>query len=158
MTGGSLIYTDGKVLVSYGRIKLGLSDGIVLGNIVRNVGGITIELNDGTYMVSLDGYFDGSNDGKLEVLFIGESLVSTGGKVLGTIIGNVDEITLDIYVGTEIGYLDEYFDDRNDRNLESLFLLTNWDIITVMCLALMKASNLEYPVVKYLSLYLEMYM
>ena len=57
-------------------------------------------------MGSLDGYFDGSNDGKLEGLYLGCSLVKTDGKVpgsdevirlglfdgkvIGTILGNVD--------------------------------------------------------------------
>ena len=64
----------------------------------------------GTYLVSLDGSFDGFDYGNLERLFIGGSLGSTyvkapgsdegiklgstDSKVLGTILGNVDEITL----------------------------------------------------------------
>ena len=38
----------------------------------------------GTELVSLYGSFDGSNDGKLEVLFIVDSLVSTDGELLGS--------------------------------------------------------------------------
>ena len=38
----------------------------------------------GTYLVSLDGSLDGSDDGKLEVLLIGGSLGSTYGKALGS--------------------------------------------------------------------------
>ena len=39
----------------------------------------------------------------------GDSLGSTYGKVLGTILGNVDEITLRIDFGRELGSLDVSF-------------------------------------------------
>ena len=64
----------------------------------------------------MDRYFDGSNDGKLEGLLLGDSLGSTHskvlgsneviklgsiyGKVLGAILRNVYGITLDLDVGT----------------------------------------------------------
>ena len=53
------------------------------------------------------GYTDG------EVLVCDEEIKvgSTDGKFLGTILENVDGITLDIDVGTELGYLDGSFDD-----------------------------------------------
>ena len=49
-------------------------------------------------------------------------LRSTGGKVLGTIILNVDEITLRINVGTELGYLDGSFDGSNYGKIEGLLI------------------------------------
>ena len=42
--------------------------------------------------------------------------------MLGPIIEDVDEITLDIGVGTELGSLDGYFDGYNDGNREGLLL------------------------------------
>ena len=84
----------------------------MIGTILGNVRGITLELDVETKLVSLDGYFCGSNDGKLDRLFLEESLGSTDykllcsdegkklrssrGKVLGTIIGNLYVITLGI--------------------------------------------------------------
>ena len=38
----------------------------------------------GIELDSLDVFFDGSNDGKLEALFLGGSLVYTDGKLLGS--------------------------------------------------------------------------
>ena len=86
-------------------VKLVLSGVGFIGTILGNVDGITLGINIGTYMVSLDLSFDGSNDGKLERLFLGDTVRSTDGKVLdpdkdvnqglsdgkvfGTIIGNV---------------------------------------------------------------------
>ena len=46
----------------------------------------------------------------------------TDGKVLGTIILNLDVITLGIAVGTELGSLDGSFDIFNYVYLEGLFL------------------------------------
>ena len=76
---------------------------------------------DGSLYVSLDG----SKDGKFEGVFLGDLLRSTyvivlgsdegiklvlsDCKALGTILGNVDEITLGIDVGTDLGYLDGSF-------------------------------------------------
>ena len=69
----------------------------------------------GIYPGSLDGFFDGSNDGKIQGLLHEDSLGYTDGKVYGsdegiklgctdgkviiTILGNVYEITLGIDVG-----------------------------------------------------------
>ena len=65
-------------------IKLGSTDGKVLGTVLVNIDGITLVLDIGTELGFLDGSFDGSNDGKLEVLFLGDSMGSTNGKVLGS--------------------------------------------------------------------------
>ena len=64
------------------------------------------------------GYTDGKVYGSNE----GIKLVSTDGKVLGTILGNVDGIKLGIDVGTELGSLDGFIDDSNDGKSEVLFL------------------------------------
>ena len=52
-------------------IKLGCTDGKVLGTILVNVDGIILGIDVGTYLGSLDGYFDGSNDENLEGLLLG---------------------------------------------------------------------------------------
>ena len=49
-----------------------------------NVDGITLRLDIGTELEFLDESFDGYNEGKLEGLFLGDSLGSTNGKVLGS--------------------------------------------------------------------------
>ena len=43
----------------------------------------------------------------------GIKLGYTDGKVFGTILGNVDIITLGIDIGTELGFLDGSFDGSN---------------------------------------------
>ena len=114
--GDSLGSTDGKVCGYDKRIKLRSLDGRFLGNILGNVYIITLGLVVGTNMVYLDGSFDGSDDGKLEVLFKIYSLGFTDnkipgynegiklglsyGKLLANILGKVFGITLGIYVGT----------------------------------------------------------
>ena len=50
--------------------------------ILGNVDKITLWLDIGTELGFLDGSFDGSNEGKLDVLFIGDSLGYTDVKVL----------------------------------------------------------------------------
>ena len=138
MLGGSLGYTYGKVLGSDEGIKPGLFDGKVLGTILGNLDGTTIGIYVGTDMESLDVSFDGSNYGKLEGLFIVYSMGYTGGKVLGsneriklvlsggkmlrTILVNLDGIALGLDVGTEIGYLDGSLDVSNHGKLEGLFI------------------------------------
>ena len=42
--------------------------------------------------------------------------------MLCAILYNVDGITLGIDVGTEMGFLDESFDDSNDGNIMSLLI------------------------------------
>ena len=83
---------------------------------------MTLGINVGTRLVSLDGTFDGSNDVKLEVLLLGDSLVSNDGKVLGIILGNVYGSKLGIDVGTELGSLDGSYDGSNYGKLGGLYL------------------------------------
>ena len=52
----------------------------------------------------------------------GIKLVSNDGKVFGTIIGNVDRITLGIHIGTKLGFLDGSFDGYNEGKLEGLLI------------------------------------
>ena len=52
----------------------------------------------------------------------GIKLVSNDGKVLGTIPGNVDVITLRIDIGTDLGSLDVSFVGFNDGKLEGLLI------------------------------------
>ena len=116
LLGGSLGYTDGKVIVSDEGIKMGSDYGKVLGTILVYIDVITLGIDVGTYLVSLDESFDGSNDGNIEGLFIGKSLVSSDGKVfgsdegiklglffgkvLGTILGNLYGIAIGLDIGT----------------------------------------------------------
>ena len=84
MLGGSLGYTYVKVLGSYEGIKLGSTDVKMFDTILGNADKITLGIDIGTNLGFLDGSFDGSNEGRLEGLFLGYSLVSTYGKVLGS--------------------------------------------------------------------------
>ena len=54
----------------------------MLGDTLGNVDEITLRLDIGTELGLLDVSFDGSNDGKLEGLFIGDSLVTNDDRVL----------------------------------------------------------------------------
>ena len=65
-------------------IKLVSTDVKVLGTIFVYADVIILGLDIGTEIGSLYGYFDSSNDGKLDILFLGYSLVYNGGKVLGS--------------------------------------------------------------------------
>ena len=65
MLGGSLLSTYDKALRSEKGIKLGSTDVKVLGTILVNIDGITLGLDIGTELGSLDGSFYGSNDGNL---------------------------------------------------------------------------------------------
>ena len=136
MLGGSWGSIDGKVLGSDVVIKMGPFDGEVFGTILVNVDRITLELDFGTELGSLDEYFDVSNDVNIEGLLLGESLISTDGKVFGsdkgtklgsndgnvncTIIGNIYVITLGLDVGTELGSLYGSCDGFNDGKFEGL--------------------------------------
>ena len=84
MLGDSLVSNDGKLLVSDEVIKIGSTDGKVIGTILVNVDGITLGLDIGTNLGSIYGSFDAFNNGKLEVLFLRNSLGSNDGKVLGS--------------------------------------------------------------------------
>ena len=59
---------------------------------------------------------------KLFALMKGIKLVISDGKVIVTILGNVDGITVGIDVGTEFGSLDGSFDGSNYVKLEGLLL------------------------------------
>ena len=79
----------GKVLGSDNI--LGTDDCIILGSTTlgdadRN----TIRIDEGTYLVSLDGSFDGSNEGKPVGLLFGEALGLDDRNVLGTSDGALD--------------------------------------------------------------------
>ena len=58
------------------------NDGKVLVTILVNIDGITLGIDVGTELVALDGYFDVSNDGRLEEIFLGGSLGYNDGNVL----------------------------------------------------------------------------
>ena len=99
---------------------------------------ITLGLDVGTELGYLDRSLYGSNDEKLQGLLFGGSLGSTDSKliqsdeviklgisyakVLGIIPVNVDGITLGMYVGAELRYLDKYFDGYNYGKIEGLLL------------------------------------
>ena len=63
-------YTDGILLGCNEGIKLGSSDGKVIGTILGNVDGNTLELDFGTELIFIYGYFDGYNDGKPKAEFL----------------------------------------------------------------------------------------
>ena len=56
------------------------------------------------------GEYLGYTDGKVLRYDEGIKMGSTDGKVLVTILGNLNVITLGIDVGTDLGYLNGYFD------------------------------------------------
>ena len=105
----------------------------MLGNIIGNIYGITLGIDIGTDLGSLDLSLDIYNYYKLEVLLLGSSLRFTDGKVhgsdkgtklglfygkvIGTILGNVDGITLRFDFGTEMVSIDVFFDGYNDGNI-----------------------------------------
>ena len=64
----------------------------------------------------------GYNHGKVLGSDEGIKMGSTDGKAFGTILGNVDRITLGINIGTDLGFLDVSFDCSNEGKLEGLFL------------------------------------
>ena len=89
-------------------------------------------------MGSLDVSFGGFNYGKLEGFILGDSLRSIDGKVLGsdediklvlsegklivTILGDLDVIILGLDVGTDLGAYVGYFYDTHYGKLEGLLL------------------------------------
>ena len=111
-----MAYTDGKGLGYDEDIKMGSTNGKFLVLLLGNVDEKTLWLVVGKELGSLYGSFDVSNNGKLEVLFIGEYLEYTDGKSLGydkgiklgsndgkvisIILGNAYVITLGIDVVT----------------------------------------------------------
>ena len=135
-------------------IKLGSTDGKVIDTILGNLDGIALGIDVGNERGYLDGAFDDFNDGKLEVIFLGDSLGFTVGKVLvydegiklgstdgycfGTKLGNVYGITLGIEIGTELGYLDGSFDGCYDKNLNSYYLGHHWKYLVIKWLDIIK--------------------
>ena len=84
MTQESLVYNSDKVLGFDQSINVVLSDGKLLCTVLKNLDGFTLEIGVGTELGSLDGSFDCSNDVNIEGLFIGDSVGSADGKVLGS--------------------------------------------------------------------------
>ena len=72
--GDLLRYNDGKFIGSDEGIKLVIYDGKVLGAILVNLDGVTLGIDVRTDQIYLYGSFYGFNDGKLERLFLGDSL------------------------------------------------------------------------------------
>ena len=115
-------------------------------------------------MGSLDGSFDGSNDGQLEGLFLGYSLGYTDDKVLGSDEGPHCEY---LVVKCLALYLEMYTESYLESMLEQIWALymdhlivlmmvrlryyclkTHCNMLRVNCLAMMKALNWDYLVVK----------
>ena len=65
MLGGSQKFTDGQVIGSDEGINLQLFSREVLGTLLGDVDGITLGIDVGTDLCSLDLSFDSFNDGKL---------------------------------------------------------------------------------------------
>ena len=138
MIGDSLVSTDDNFFGSDEVIQLGLYGIKVIVAILLNIDRITLGRDIGTDMGYLDGYFYLSKYGKLEVLLIvdplvytdskvlvydeGIKLVYTDGEVIGTILGDVDIITLRLDFVTELGSLYGYFYGSNDGKIEGLLL------------------------------------
>ena len=70
MLGDSLGSTDSKVIVSYEGIKIRSTNGTVFGTIIVNLYGIKLGVMLEHKLAYLDGSFYGSNDGKVEILFL----------------------------------------------------------------------------------------
>ena len=119
-------------------IKLRLFDVKVLVTILVNVYGITLVVDVGTQLGSLNESLDGSHDGKIDGLFLVGSLGYTGfkvygydeviklgsndGKVLFRILVNVDGMRPRIDVLAELGYFYEFVDGSSDDKLKGLLL------------------------------------
>ena len=98
------------MLGSFEVIKLVSTNSKVLGTILEDIDEITLGIDIETYLSSLYGSFDASNDVKLEVLYRGDptgsidsevfcfdegmKLVLSGCNLICIILGNVDRITL----------------------------------------------------------------
>ena len=147
LLGGSLGSTDGRELGSDEVIKLGYNYGKELVTILGNVYRITLGIDIGIELGSLDVSFDGSNGGKFEGLLIEDSLGYTDGKLissdeginleytddkmLGNILGNVHGITLAIDIGTELVSLYVLFDGLMMARLRSYYFDTHRHIMMV---------------------------
>ena len=102
---------------------MGFSDEKVFCTIFKDVYGITLRIDVGTDLGSLDGSFNDFNGGKLEGLFLLYSMNSTGGKFLDTLFGITDGITPRLDIGTDMGSLDRSIDGSDIGKLEGLFLV-----------------------------------
>ena len=100
MLGDSLGYTNGKVLGSGEGIKLVYNDGELISTILGDLGGITLGIGVETELFPLDGPFDGSSNGVIEGLLLGDSLGYTNGKVLGSDEGTKLRYTCGEVIGT----------------------------------------------------------
>ena len=69
------------------------------------------------------GYLLGYTYGKVLSFDEGIKVWFTDGKVICTILGNVDLITLGLDIGTDLGFLDWPLDGYNDGKLEALLTL-----------------------------------
>ena len=70
MLGYSLLLSDGRVIGSDEGIILGFTDGELLDTILINIDEITLGIDVGTDLVSLDGYLYGSNYGTIQVMLL----------------------------------------------------------------------------------------
>ena len=84
LLGGTLGFTDVEVIGYDQGIQLGFIDGKLLGTIFGDVDGITHGLDVGTELCPSDGSFEGSNDGKFEIIIILGIFRYTDSKVLGS--------------------------------------------------------------------------
>ena len=93
------------MLGSVESIKLVIYDGKVIGTTLGNVDVITLGIDFVTQLGYLDGYFDSSNVGKLQDLFIRGSL------------GYMDRKVLDSYEGIKPGCTDSYLEVYTQSHL-----------------------------------------
>ena len=107
-------------------IKLGSNNGELMGIVLGGTDVITFGYDVVTELLYLYISFDGSTDGNLGGVFLGDSLVSTDDnkfgtneriklglfddEVLVTLLGNIVRITLGIDVGIELGSINVSFD------------------------------------------------
>ena len=98
LRGGSLGYTNGKVLGSDEGIKLRLSGGKVLGTIPGNVYGITLGLDVGTELSLFIYPFMVLMMVNLEGLLLGDSLEYTHSKVIGSDEGTKLELSGEMFL------------------------------------------------------------
>ena len=125
---------DIKLVTTYGKVLV-----TILGKLYE----ITLGFDVGTDLVSSYGFFDGLDSGNLKALLIGESLEYTDGKVigsdegiklgskdgkgLGTVIVNVDGITLGLDVGINPVSLFYPFIILMIKILKEYLLETHWN-------------------------------
>ena len=73
----------------------------MVGTKLKNADGVSHGLDFGTYLESLDGYFNGFNEDKFEDLLIVDSLGYNVGKVLGSYVYIKPGYTDDEAIGTK---------------------------------------------------------